>query len=135
MLEVFGKIRRQGRLCLVLVLPDGSRSHIPAEWTDFPAGASPGSDIAAADPMVASVLDLWRCRQRVDALLRRTQQNQREGPTTATVVGGTHPTPPVYRELTPEARRRLIGQLAQLMLKQVQANHPELPNTQPRHER
>jgi hypothetical protein len=46
-----------------------------------------------------------------------------------------HPTPPIYRELTPEARRRLIEQLARLMLKQVQANHPELPNTPPHHER
>jgi len=45
------------------------------------------------------------------------------------------PTPPIYPELTPEARRRLIEQLARLILKQVQASHPKSPNTQPRHER
>ena len=46
-----------------------------------------------------------------------------------------HPTPPIYRELTPEARRLLIEQLARLMLKEVQANHPERPNSPPHHER
>jgi hypothetical protein len=46
-----------------------------------------------------------------------------------------HPTPPIYRELTTEARRLLIGQLARLILKQVQADHPQLPNAPPRHER
>jgi hypothetical protein len=40
-----------------------------------------------------------------------------------------HPTPPIYRELTSEARRRLIEQLARLILKQVQAHHPELPQS------
>ena len=86
-LEVFGKIRRRGRLYLVLVLPDGSRSHVPAEWTDFAAAAPADSDAANADPLIVTALDLWRCRQRVDALLRRTQQHQHDGPTTATVVG------------------------------------------------
>jgi hypothetical protein len=46
-----------------------------------------------------------------------------------------HPTPPIYRELTPEARRLLIEQLARLMLKQVQADQPELPDTSSNHER
>ena len=46
-----------------------------------------------------------------------------------------HPTPPIYQELTPEARRLLIEQLARLILKEVQANHPAIPNTPPHHER
>jgi len=46
-----------------------------------------------------------------------------------------HPTPPVYQELTPEARSRLIEQLARLMLKQVQANQSEPANNSSRHER
>jgi hypothetical protein len=46
-----------------------------------------------------------------------------------------HPTPPIYRELTAEARRLLIERLARLILKQVQANQPELPDTSPHHER
>ena len=36
-LAVFGWMRRQGHLDLILVLPDGSRSLIPASWTDFGA--------------------------------------------------------------------------------------------------
>ena len=77
----------------MLVLPDGSRTHIPAEWTDFSAAAPPAPDAAAADPVIATALDLWRCRQRVDALLRRTQQHQHDGPTTPTVVGGAPSNP------------------------------------------
>jgi hypothetical protein len=46
-----------------------------------------------------------------------------------------HPTPPIYRELTPEARRLLIEKLARLILKEVQANHPKRPNPRPHHER
>lgn len=33
-LRVLGKMRRHGRLELLLVLPDGSKSLIPAAWTD-----------------------------------------------------------------------------------------------------
>src|SRR5687767_8496734 len=34
-LGVFGHTHREGRLHLILILPDGSRSMIPADWTDF----------------------------------------------------------------------------------------------------
>jgi hypothetical protein len=34
-LGVLGWSHRQGRLHLLLVLPDGSRSFIPAAWTDL----------------------------------------------------------------------------------------------------
>lgn len=88
MLEVFGKIRREGRLHLILVMPDGSRSHIPAEWTDSP-DAPPAFKDSALEPPIASALGLWRLRQQVDALLGRTQQKQDEGTTTPNVVGGS----------------------------------------------
>ena len=89
MLEVFGKIQRHGQLYLVLVLPDGSRSYIPAAWTDFAVVAPPDSEADAQELPIASALHLWLFRQRIDALLRRTQQHQSEEPTTATVDGGT----------------------------------------------
>lgn len=38
-----------------------------------------------------------------------------------------HPTPPIYPQLTPEQRSRLLSHLAQLILKIVQ----ELPTHQP----
>lgn len=87
-LEVFGKIQRQGQLYLVLVLPDGSRSYIPAAWTDFAAVDPADSEADAPELPIASTLHLWLFRQRIDALLHRTQQHQSEGPTTATVDGG-----------------------------------------------
>ena len=38
-----------------------------------------------------------------------------------------HPTPPVYQQLTPQQRNRLVDHLAQLILKRVQ--DPPLPST------
>jgi len=87
-LEVFGKIRRKGRLYLVLVRPDGSRSHIPSAWTASP-DAPAASEASTLRLPIASTRGLWRLRQQVDALLRRTQQGQDEGTTTPNVVGGT----------------------------------------------
>lgn len=70
MLEVFAKVRHQGKPHLMLVLPDGSRSYIPTDWTDW----VPSVDGSAVDPaLVASAADLLRLRQRVDWLLRRIQ--------------------------------------------------------------
>ena len=40
-----------------------------------------------------------------------------------------HPTPPVYQQLTPQQRNRLIDHLAQLILNLVQ--DPPLPPTPP----
>ena len=34
-LLVYGWMRRHGRLDLILVLPDGSKSLVPASWTDL----------------------------------------------------------------------------------------------------
>ena len=75
-LAVFGSRRQQGRLHLILVLPDGSRSLIPAEWTDVHGCATPPT----CNTGVASVEDLLRSRRVVDALQRRL----------ATNVGETH---------------------------------------------
>ncbi len=45
-----------------------------------------------------------------------------------------HPTPPVYQQLTPQQRNRLIDHLAQLILKLVQ--DPPVPSIPPKpHER
>jgi hypothetical protein len=45
-----------------------------------------------------------------------------------------HPTPPVYQQLTPEERSRLVHQLAQLILKLVQHSAPP-SSPQKNHER
>ncbi|MCA1682005.1 MAG: Y4bD/Y4pK family protein [Actinobacteria bacterium] len=58
-LPVLGRMRRHGRLELLLVLPDGSKSLIPAAWTDL-AGAdtegAPGEDGGATLGSVADLL-------------------------------------------------------------------------------
>ena len=62
-LRVLGGMRRHGRLELLLVLPDGSKRLIPAEWTSQQAdgGAGQGGESAGtlgsvADLLAASVL-------------------------------------------------------------------------------
>ena len=54
-------------LQFVLILPDGSKSLISADWTDFNriSGAS------QAPELIGSLDDLLRLRRLVDALLRR----------------------------------------------------------------
>src|SRR6266853_2528952 len=69
-LEVFAKLRHKGKPHFLLVLPDGSRSYIPAAWTDF--GAPPQSSEAPCST-VACASDLLRLRQRVDCLVRRIE--------------------------------------------------------------
>src|ERR1035441_6007648 len=68
-LKVFGKLNRKGQLHLVLTLPDGTRSYIPAAWTDLKPPDHPRRDRDSS--LVASLSDLLCTRQRVDALLRR----------------------------------------------------------------
>ncbi|MBZ5726311.1 MAG: Y4bD/Y4pK family protein [Acidobacteriia bacterium] len=67
-LEVLRQARMPAGLQFVLILPDGSKSLIPADWTDFkhPPGAPQDSQL------VASFDDLLRLRGLVDALLRRS---------------------------------------------------------------
>jgi hypothetical protein len=55
---------------LVLILPDGNKSLIPAEWTDF-KGVAPAPDSAQ---LVGSLDDLLRLRGLVDAFLRRKRR-------------------------------------------------------------
>jgi len=66
-LAVFGSRRQQGRLHLILELPDGSRSLIPAEWTDLHGCRASRAD----NGTLASIEDLLRSRGVVDALQRR----------------------------------------------------------------
>jgi hypothetical protein len=63
-LELIGWMRRGGRLELILVLPDGSRSLVPAAWTDLEVPARP-----ARAGTLGSVEDLLRVRRLVDGLL------------------------------------------------------------------
>jgi hypothetical protein len=72
-LPVMGVIKRRGTLLLLVVLPDGSRSLIPASWSDWEATADDASEsqLQRPDLRLAFPLDLLRARAIVAALLGR----------------------------------------------------------------
>ncbi len=68
-LSVFTAMQRKGRLLLVLILPDGSKSWVPADWTDL---ASPTRSFSAPTVnTLGSLEDLLHARAIADALLGR----------------------------------------------------------------
>ena len=75
-------MRRHGKLHLVVILPDGSRSTIPADWTDADLKATKEANHGT----LASVSDLMHARTIVDGLLRR-QMDPGQEVTRATDLG------------------------------------------------
>ena len=70
-LAVHGRVHRRGRAHLLLVLPDGSRSLIPAEWTDLPSPEHTAVADLATGLSLAPLSELLHARTIVDALLRQ----------------------------------------------------------------
>jgi hypothetical protein len=70
-LRMLGQMRRHGRLELLLVLPDGSKSLIPAGWTDLEPGT-----VDAGPATVGSRGDLGQAATVVAELLRRERSAQ-----------------------------------------------------------
>ncbi len=65
-------MHRRGRLYLILILPDGSKSLIPAEWTDFVSATRPRQAVSVrATATLGSVEDLLHVCAITDALLNR----------------------------------------------------------------
>jgi hypothetical protein len=80
---MLGQLRRHGRLELLLVLPDGSKSLIPAAWTDLDgAAADTGSTDQAGTATLGSVADLLQAAAMLCELSTRTaaQQAARQSP-------------------------------------------------------
>jgi hypothetical protein len=75
-LAVYGWTHRHGRLELILVLPDGSKSMVPADWTDLAEEIDPGSNAEVSGDL-ASADQLLHVRAVVDALLARQRENPR----------------------------------------------------------
>src|ERR1700747_677558 len=76
-LAVVGAMHRKGRLTLTLILPDGTKSLIPAAWTDLaptepPRGVIGAKQIATRDSLEA----LIHASALVDALLGRLAETQ-----------------------------------------------------------
>jgi len=68
-LNVVEGMHRKGRLHLVLILPDGSKSLIPADWTDLALPTQRPS--TPTTTTLGSLEDLLHARAVVDALLGR----------------------------------------------------------------
>ncbi|PYU64764.1 MAG: hypothetical protein DMG49_25770, partial [Acidobacteria bacterium] len=66
----------QGKPHLILILPKGSRSLIPQEWTDL--GGLPQDSLVPTKPhtILGSVSDLLHARAVVDALLHRRTSHE-----------------------------------------------------------
>lgn len=80
-LRLLGQMRRHGRLELLLVLPDGSKSLIPAVWTDLDeaegTGAA-GEAGQAATTTLGTLTDLLHTVAVVSALSTRTRQTKEQ---------------------------------------------------------
>jgi hypothetical protein len=62
-------MNRKGRLLLLLILPDGSKALIPADWTDLASTTKPRS--APTATTLGSLENLLHARAVVDALFGR----------------------------------------------------------------
>ncbi|MCP4453147.1 MAG: hypothetical protein GY809_16930 [Planctomycetes bacterium] len=112
-LELLGWSHRSGRLHLLLILPDKSRSHIPAEWTDLKPPpkikeAQQDDGIGnAQNPRLCSLSQLLKARALVDALLCRPEStgDANQKPPTQE---GSHATVPEL-SADPTSARRGVG--------------------------
>jgi len=79
-LVVWGRLRKRGRLELLLVLPDGSKKQIQASWTDHDdvSGAELGGDAVETAGVAAPVGDLLRVYEMVCELLARSAGEQEQ---------------------------------------------------------
>jgi len=89
-LAVVASINRSDVLQLLVVLPDGDRALVPADWTDLNLtnlthqGAFAHSSNATQDPgFLAGLADLLQLRKIIDALQNRRFES-------ATVMEGNH---------------------------------------------
>ena len=68
-LTLFGHTQRKDRLHLLLILPDGSKSLVPAAWTNL--NSTPDLTVQKQSATLASLDELLRMRTLIDAFLRR----------------------------------------------------------------
>ena len=95
LLNVVEGTHRKGRLHLVLILQDGSKSLIPADWTDVALPAQLPS--TPTTTTLGSLQDLLHARALVDALLGRlaprTSENGRSPATKESKLARKKPKP------------------------------------------
>jgi hypothetical protein len=81
-LAVISSIRRRGILLLLVTLPDGTRSLIPAAWTNWDSAEQTNGElltnVVGASDTIAAVSDLLQARIVIDALLNRLAESARQ---------------------------------------------------------
>ena len=80
-LEILSWLHRDGVLHLTLVLPDGSRSLIPAAWTNLNKICPQKFKISNSQPtsdLIASTFSLLHARKIVDALLVKLYSSKKD---------------------------------------------------------
>jgi hypothetical protein len=78
-LRVLGGMRRHGRLELLLVLPDGSKSLVPAAWTNAAAGEWPGDEqVTAGAATVGTTADLLAACALVSVFSARNRDSREQ---------------------------------------------------------
>lgn len=81
-LEVFSRLHRNGSLNLTLILPDGSRSLIPAAWTDLDmtpvktGQTLPPDNRPSTSATLGSLSHLLHARKVVDSLLHKLDASE-----------------------------------------------------------
>ena len=96
-------MHRHERLQLVLILPDGSKSLIPADWTDLVSGARCAVSMQTAT--LGSLEDLLQARAVADALLSRLAAPESENANSAAKKEGSLATK--SESLRPASQRNL----------------------------
>jgi hypothetical protein len=104
-LAVLGPTHRNGRLHLVLILPDGSKSLIPADWTDLVFIVPPKRALSTHAATLGSLEDLLHARAIVDALLSRLAVPESENASSAAKEEGSLATK--SESLRPSSQRNL----------------------------
>jgi hypothetical protein len=78
-LAVFGRRHHQSKPHLILILPDGSRSLIPTDWTDLDSSTPDVPAVPKQNTNLGFVADLLHTRAVVDALLNRLATSDGNG--------------------------------------------------------
>jgi hypothetical protein len=106
------RTHRKGRLHLALILPDGSKSHIPADWTDLASAAQPPHAVSPQTATLGSLEDLLHACAVVDALLSRLAAPESENASSAAKEEGILATK--SESLRPSSQRNLrVGNIGE----------------------
>jgi hypothetical protein len=109
-LEVLAWCRRRGELQLTLVLPDGTRSLVPAAWTDLhtsqdrPSSKEQRSQAASLAPRS----ELLHVRTVINALLQRLEAANTAPPSVS--AESSHAAAELSRTTVPAGRRARVAQ-------------------------